>query len=226
MKTRRIRVNVGDLFLAPFDAKNDAVYSKEWTHQWIPQQKEECFLMMNISSKRSSDSPVLVALFDKVYHYDIDTDNIDVSILKVLAIVNVIPVSFNVGSFKKIGNQLIPENMPYMAYKIPHIPVNYITPYVSENRNMIEYTGNVDNIPRAGLSVTGGYMYWLANYFIKNIRSEYLEDDVIDMVRVRPEAAVHKFFPEAKNNPNWVISQLDEEVALQDRENYKALKIK
>lgn len=220
MKFRRIRVDIGDLFLAPFEPKN-ANYSEEWTHQWIPQKGEECFLMMNIGSKRSSESLVLTAIFDVIYHYGIDTDDIKVNNLKVLAIANVIPVSFNVGSFKKIGNQLISEKMPYMAYKILHTPVNYITPYISGNKNMIEHTKDVSFLPDNGVSITGGYMSWLADYFIKNRKSQYLLDDLIDSVRVRPEAAVYKFFPEAKNNPNWVISQLDKNVQVQDREKYK-----
>lgn len=138
MKTRRIRMNTGDLFVAPFNQK-DAIYSQEWNWQWEPQKGEECFLMQNIGMENYSYSGILTALFSKTYYYGIDTDNIDVSELEVIAIVDVIPASFTVGEFKKIDNQLIPENMPYMAYNrfcqyITPLPsCNVIVPYVEKN---------------------------------------------------------------------------------------------
>lgn len=215
MKFRRIRMNTGDIFLAPFDT-DKAIYSDEWRLEWIPKEGEECFLMMNIGMTKGPTT-VLTALFDGIYHYGVDTDNIDVDELKVLAIINVIPPSFTVGEFKKIDNQLIPESMPYMAY---HRASRYITPLPS-CYVIIPPTEDIDELPSDGVSVTGGYMYWFADYFIKGTRSQYLDDDTIDSVKVRPEAAVHKFFPEAKNNPNWVISQFGEDAKLQDREKYK-----
>lgn len=220
MKFRRIRVDIGDLFLAPFEPKN-ANYSEEWTHQWIPQKGEECFLMQNIGMKNNSCSDILTALYDEIYHYGINTDNIDVQKSKTLAIADIVNNSFKVGEFKKIDNQLIPKNMPYMAYNRAN---QYITP-LPDCHIIIEKQKDIENLPFDGMSITGGLMYSIANYFIKNTKSpelvEYLLDDIIDSVRVRPEAAVYKFFPEAKNNPNWVISQLGNNVQVQDREKYK-----
>jgi len=215
MKTRRIRMNTGDVFLAPFNQK-DAIYSQEWNWQWEPQEGEECFLMQNIGMQDYSYSGILTALFNKVYYYGIDTDNIDVSKLEVIAIVDVIAPSFTAGEFKKIDNQLIPENMPYMAYHRVH---KYITPL--PDCDIIIPTNYIKSrhLPYSGLSVTGGYMYWIANYFIKKNRNKYLREDIIDSVRIRPKAAIHIFFPEAKNNPNWVISQYNNP-KLQDRSKH------
>lgn len=100
MKFRRIRMNTGDLFLAPFNVK-DAAYSTEWKHQWTPQKGEECFLMQNIGMKNNNYSDILTALYEGIYHYDINTNNIDIRKLKTLAIADVISDSFKVGEFKK-----------------------------------------------------------------------------------------------------------------------------
>lgn len=220
MKTRRIKMNTGDVFLAPFD-QGKAIYSQKWNWQWEPQKGDECFLMQNIGMNNRSSSLILTALFDKIYHYNIDTDNIDVSELEVIAIVDVIDPSFTVGEFKKIDNQLIPENMPYMAYNrfgqyITPLPsCDVIVPYIEKKHN---------HLPPSGLSVMGGRMYGISEYLIKDIfHPEYSYDfyyEPIESTRVRPDAAVHRFFPEAKNDPNWVISQYNDP-KLQDREKYE-----
>lgn len=220
MKTRRIRMQTGDVFVAPFN-ESTAKYSDEFSGLWEPKENEECFIMQNVGMVESD--MILTVLYDGVFFYNSQLKDIDVSRLKSIAIVDVFSTSMKIGSFKKISNQLIPESTPYMIYGLWWKENFHIEYHDDSGRHLKIISKDLaEDISRHGFSVTGGLMSYFANYFIKNIESEYLKKSSIERVTIRKEAAISNFFSEAKDNPNASIKlHFGKGAVLQNRESYK-----
>lgn len=207
MKTRRTKVHLGDVFLAPFELKNGE-YSTVWDSEWLPKTGEKCFAMQIVGKCHYSGE--IVALFDGVHAYGSDIDFLDISTCKVLAIIELVPHSLTIGEFKRISNQPIPEDMPYMAYEIYSLGERYISP-ASNGNIMVRSDGEEDSLPQFGFSATGGIMYRLAKWLIlsellpKRDEEDMKED--LEYVQVRPGAEVWRYFPEAKDR-NWILEQM------------------
>lgn len=206
MKTRRTKLQLGDVFLAPFEFRN-AKYSTIWDSEWLPKSGEKCFAIQIVGKCHYSGE--IVALFDGVYAYD-DTDSLDISARKVLAIIELAPRSLAIGEFKRISNQPIPDDMPYMAYEIYSLGERYICPASNANY-MIRSDGEKDSLPQFGFSATGGIMYKLAKWLILGelppSRTEENMKEDLDYVQIRPGAEVWRYFPEAKNR-DWILAQM------------------
>lgn len=219
MKTKRVKMQTGDVFAAPFDTDH-ARYSQEWRGLWEPQNGEKCFISQNIGMQKNGT--ILIALYDGVYSYNSDLKSFNIDKEKVLAIVEVIPNRIKIGSFEKLSNQLIPEETPYMIYGYEHRNKHYIKYKTDMGKEAKEISRSLaKHIPRYGFSVTGQYMIWFANFFIRGIKSEYLEESDIENVRINEKAKTSNFFSNSKSNPNVAIKlHFGIDSILQDRENY------
>lgn len=207
MKTRKIRLQLGDVFLAPFEFR-DAEYSTVWESEWLPKQDEKCFAMQ-IVGKRFYNN-LIVALFDGIHIYSEASSSLDISAYKPLAIIELTPRSLTIGEFKRVSNQAIPKDMPYMAYEVYSLGERYICPANNTNY-MVRSDGEKDSLPRFGFSSTGGIMYGLAKKLIldeldSSVNEQQLDEE-LELVRIRPGAEVWHYFSEA-SNPNWVLDQM------------------
>lgn len=222
MKTKRIRMNTGDVFVAPFD-ESEATYSDSFAGLWIPKENEQCFIMQNVGMVETD--LIMTVLYDGIYSYSSELEKTDVAKLKPIAIVDVISTSMKVGSFKKLGNQLIPESTPYMIYGVWWLNEFYIEYHDDSGRKLEKVSKKLaEYIPSYGYSITGGIMSYFADYLIRGVKTPYLDNTKIDRILIRDEAAMSNFFSEAKNNPNVSIQlHFGKGAVLQDRESYMQL---
>jgi len=199
---RKIRLKLGDVFLAPFDYLEDDYKKKR------PLGIGERVFAMQIVGMSHHGMPT-VALFDGVYSYSEDLDPSQIVQSPVLAIIELVPLSLSRGEFKRISNQPIDPTMPYMAYEVYSLGKRYISP--ASNGNLMVPSEEVNvNLPRVGFSATGGIMYELAHVFILDEVKDEWKDDLerhANYVRVRAEALARNFFNDAKD-PEWVRAQI------------------
>ena len=209
MKRRRTKVHLGDVFLAPFESR-DAEYSTIWESEWFPKSGEKCFAMQIVG--KSHYRSVIVALFDGVHIYGIESDSLDISTCEALAVIKILPDSLALGEFKRISNQAIPDDMPYMAYRVDSIH-KIISPTIDGNL-MVETEAEeaeIDLLPRFGFSASGSIFYGIAKKLILNEPHHLIPEDSVEreinLVMVRPGAEVWRYFPEAKDR-NWILEQM------------------
>lgn len=209
MKRRRIKLQLGDVFLAPFE-RRDAEYSAIWESEWFPKSGEKCFAMQIVG--KGHYSSVVVALFDGIHTYGVENSSLDVSTCKPLAIIDMLPHSLALGEFKRISNQAIPDDMPYMAYRVNSI-YKLISP--ASNGVLMVETGikeeELDLLPWMGHSTSGSNLYGPARRLILNEPDHLIPEKIVEMeidsVKVRPGTEVWHYFPEAKDR-NWILEQM------------------
>lgn len=218
MKRRKIRIKTGDVFVAPLN-RVKAKYSDEWNYLWEPEISENCFIMQIIGMSRSDE--ILMILYDGIYPYNSELENIDAASLNPVAIATISSWSMRVGAYKKASNQLVPESTPYMIYGVSHRGNFYIEYNTESGRHLKKVSNDLEQfIPRYGLHL--GDMNRVADYFLQGIKDEFLYDDDIDRVKIRKEAFISNFFPEAKDNPNICMKfHFEGEAILQDRDSYE-----
>lgn len=206
MKKTKIKFELGDVFAIPL-IKIKPYNNKGIKNFYSELKPGDAFSIGQIIALSLGKASPMIIFYSEVFKYGIDNEvDIETSKLTPIFIAEIaVGNGFNDGSFKKITRQPIPQETPYQAYKF--LNTEQIALVTFANANGEESASNFprDRLCPWGQSIMGGVIHAILLETFMGIKSDYVSlNRIIKDISLSEENLLSNFFPEAKNNPEWI----------------------